>query len=99
MKEYIDREHLLSEYCSENERTWNNGLWYIEHEPTADVVEIPEGATNGDMVKAMFPNCEQKEHINNGYFEMYFDGDFGNASYMRVSKDWWDAPYKKEVEE
>ena len=60
---------------------------------------IPDNATNGDMIKAMFPNCEQKEHINNGYFEMYFDKDLGNASYMRVSKDWWDAPYKKEVKE
>lgn len=60
---------------------------------------IPEGATNGDMIKAMFPNCEQKEHMNNGYFEMYFDNDLKNASYMRVSKDWWRAPYKKEVEE
>ena len=62
-------------------------------------IEITEGATNGDMIKAMFPNCEQKEHIHNGYFEMYFDKDLGNASYMRVSNDWWNAPYKREVEE
>ena len=39
MAEYIDKEHLLTEYCSEDERTWDNGLWYIEHEPTANVVE------------------------------------------------------------
>jgi hypothetical protein len=56
---------------------------------------IPENATNGDMIKAMFPKCEQKEHINNnGYFEMYFDNDLKNADYMRVSKKWWNAPYK-----
>ena len=62
-------------------------------------VEVLGNLTNGDMIKALFPNCEQKEHMNNGYFEMYFDNDLKNASYMRVSKDWWNAPYKKEVEE
>ena len=60
---------------------------------------IPENATNGDMIKAMFPKCEQKEHINNnGYFEMYFDNDLKNADYMRVSKKWWNAPYKEAEE-
>ena len=24
MAEYIDKEHLLTEYCSEDERTWDN---------------------------------------------------------------------------
>jgi hypothetical protein len=57
-------------------------------------VELPYNATNGDMIKTMFQNCEQKEHMHNGYFEMYFDNELGNASYMRVSKDWWNAPYK-----
>jgi hypothetical protein len=60
---------------------------------------IPENATNGDMIKTMFPKCEQKEHINNnGYFEMYFDNDLKNADYMRVSKKWWNAPYKEAEE-
>lgn len=67
--------------------------------PIHNAIIIPKGATNGDMIKAMFPNCEQKEHMHNGYFEMYFDNDLKNASYMRVSKDWWNTPYKKEVEE
>jgi hypothetical protein len=63
--------------------------------PPVNAIEIPDGATNGDMIKAMFPKCEQKEHINNnGYFEMYFDNDLKNADYMRVSKKWWNAPYK-----
>ncbi len=62
-----------------------------------DIIPIPEGATIGDIIKAMFPNCEQKEPMYNGYFEKYFDDDLENASYMRVSKDFWNAPYKKEV--
>lgn len=68
-------------------------------EEEVDAIEIPKNATNGDMIEKMFPNCEQKEHMNNGYFEMYFDNDLKNASYMRVSKDWWNAPYKRGGEE
>jgi hypothetical protein len=62
------------------------------------LAKLPDGVTNGDIIKALFPNCEQKENIHNGYFEMYFDGDFGNPSYMRVREYWWNSPYKKEVE-
>ena len=65
----------------------------VQETLTVNAIEITDEMTNGDVIKAMFPNCEQKEHMNNGYFEMYFDGDFGNASYMRVSKDWWNTPY------
>lgn len=62
----------------------------------ANGTPIPDNATNGDMIEKMFPNCEQKEHMNNRYFEMYFDNDLKNASYMRVSKEWWNAPYWEE---
>lgn len=75
---------------------------YIDKERFREVVhriEIPKNATNGEVIKAMFPNCEQKEHIYNGYFEMYFDNDFRNACYMRVSKEWWNAPFKRGGEE
>lgn len=72
---------------------------YDARKQLKNAIIILEGATNGEVIKAMFPNCEQKEHMNNGYFEMYFDNDLKNASYMRVSKDWWNTPYKKEVEE
>jgi hypothetical protein len=62
-------------------------------------IEIIKNLTNGDIIKNLFPNCKQKEHIHNGYFEIYFDGDFGNASYMRISNDWWNAPYEGGKEE
>ena len=71
----------------------------IEKIPEVKAIPIPDNATNGDMIIAMFPNCEQKEHMNNGYFEMYFDNDLKNASYMRVSKDWWNTPFKRGREE
>lgn len=56
-----------------------------------DFIEIPEGATNGDMIKSIFPQLEvfimgdnQQVTILCGEVRMDFD------------KDWWDSPYRKE---
>lgn len=52
-------------------------------------IEIPEGATNGDMIKAIFPNC-------------VIDEDFGGAVITNIDnkqywrKEWWNSPYRKE---
>lgn len=54
---------------------------------------IPDNATNGDMIKALFPNAEywdstefeNEERIN---FE-------GNDCLECLNLDWWNAPYKK----
>lgn len=50
------------------------------------VVVIPDNTTNGDMIKAMFPKmfCDTKGQTEE------FTG--------MTLKDWWNAPYKKEVE-
>lgn len=58
-----------------------------------EVIIIPEGATNGDMINAMFPNIEieQIEDIIDVY----------GMSKCRVTydTDWWNKPYKSESEE
>lgn len=67
--------------------------------PTANVIPIPKGATNGDMIKAMFPNTS----VCNTYPSFEDDDVFfisiDSAKYvsieMRVLKSWWNAPYKK----
>ena len=57
-----------------------------------DFIEIPEGATNGEMIKAVFPNIEieQIEDIIDVY----------GMSKCRVTydTDWWNSPYRKEQE-
>lgn len=61
------------------------GKSQIENAPTISAVPIPEGATNGDVLKALFPKkewlqvmavCERDKDI----------------------KGWWNAPYKTESE-
>ena len=55
---------------------------------------IPEGATNGDMIKAMFPSSEVRE-IMDDLVHYTLDGYVG----AYTPKDWWNTPYKKEVKE
>lgn len=54
----------------------------IDGLPTVNAVVIPEGATNGDMIEAMFDN------------KMAYNLEFYIKNYM-LCTDWWNAPYKK----
>lgn len=67
--------------------------------PIHNAIIIPEGATNGDMIKALFPDAMKSNFIESGldmkdYVTIYV-GDYE----MRVAYDWWSAPYKSEIED
>jgi hypothetical protein len=55
---------------------------------------LPKGATNGDMIKALFPNYEETRMCGD---VRYGSKEYYNLEFV-VDEDWWDAPYKKEVE-
>lgn len=50
-------------------------------------INIPEGATNGDVIKAVFPNYECREYQS----YVIIVTPYGNISFW---KDWWNEPYK-----
>ncbi len=52
-------------------------------------VEITGNLTNGDMIKAMFPN-----ELLTSITSTLWWGDN-----MSFNKDWWNAPYKREIKE
>ena len=57
---------------------------------------IPSNATNGDMIKAMFPDViieEGEDTVHLKYPTVNSDPLF----FVQVSKKWWNAPFKKEV--
>ena len=56
---------------------------------------IPDNATNGDMIKVLFPNCDYLEFIHdiNVYPDKTKQKVVGN-----FDRDWWNAPYKAESE-
>ena len=56
-------------------------------------IEIPNGATNGDVIKTIFPYIE----IEGIGGEIKCIATKNGTSYFAL--DWWNAPYKKSGEE
>lgn len=57
-----------------------------------DAIIIPEGMTNGDVIKAMFPNVEcGKDELGN-----VFIISSAQLGYIAFRKNWWNASYKGE---
>lgn len=61
---------------------------------------ISDNATNGDVIKAMFPNIDFTEmtFTVHATTSVISNGVKGNISYD-FWKDWWNAPYKAESED
>ncbi len=66
------------------------------------VNQIPTGATNGDVIKAMFPDAK----IGRGFYGIEntplicLNLGTNHAAYeMTFIEDWWNAPYNQKVEE
>lgn len=55
---------------------------------------IPDNATNGDMIKAMFPNTEVDDYDygKDPVIDVYGIDD---TEYITLRKTWWNAPYQK----
>ena len=66
---------------------------YFEVKRNPNIIEIPEGATNGQMIRTMFPDAK----IVSGYKEYMLVTFSGNIS-MTFNMDWWISPYRKEQE-
>lgn len=55
---------------------------------------FPKGATNGDMIKTMFPYIKIHEHEKTDICDAHIQIDIWDFT-IYVSKDWWDTPYKR----
>lgn len=58
-----------------------------------NAVIIPDNATNGDMINALFPNA-MNIRVDGGYPLNYII----EGEWHRNLKDWWNAPYKENKE-
>ena len=92
---YINKvkEVTLEDSVSFISYTPDNGVdCYIN----ADTVfTLPENPTNGDMIKALFPNAEIFRREEYGYQYVFVTiQDMGNS--WKIRGEWWDAPYRKE---
>lgn len=51
------------------------------------MMSIPDNATNGDVIKAIFPKREVIEH------DTYIEVAWGEGM-DEFDKDWWNSPYE-----
>lgn len=65
----------------------------VERMKVVDIIPIPEGATNGKMLKIMFPDL--KVEIEGTHITCWID----EHRWFAPDYDWWNAPYKVESEE
>ena len=61
----------------------------IRRLPTINAVVIPDNATNGDVIKAVFDVTEVRQ------LDYCVFVDTSDDAILRFYKDWWNAPYKK----
>lgn len=61
------------------------------------LAKLPEDATNGDVIQALFPNIQWDNECN-GVFYGYKTND-RMMPMLGADFNWWNAPYKGESEE
>jgi hypothetical protein len=73
-------------------RDWQEGV---------QAIPIPKRATNGDMIKAMFPDYTTYEFAIEDSLKiatMFVIPETSQVFYVHFDLDWWNAPYSKEGE-
>ena len=89
----ISRKLIIEEA---NERQKNGD--YITKGFIKSLPSAFEGMTNGDVMKAVFPNASIFENRDNEpypYVDVFLYGESDMNCYR---KTWWDSPYKAESE-
>ena len=70
----------------------------IRRLPTINAVVIPDNATNGDMIKALFPNVPVDKFFQDT-ISFYPLMPNGLTDEVHFDECWWNAPYKREGDE
>ena len=84
----IDADKLLTHIEDFGEGQYRLDLidpYYVRNAPTVDAIPLPDEATNGEVIMALFPNTNHFE--NNGIMNTDIDGG------TLFNEDWWNAPY------
>ena len=69
----------------------DDGLDYeVLEQAVVNGAPIPDNATNGDVIKAMFPNIEVEEQGKDLF--IVFNMDIQGTPFYKA---WWNAPYQK----
>lgn len=98
--ELIDKNDLIKRMCIGAPMNWTDSERELGEESQfrddmltirccqeVPAIPIPARATNGDMIKAMFPNLESREKA----FEIEITVNKNKVG--NISIDWWNASY------
>lgn len=68
----------------------------LDNQPTVNAIPIQKDATNGDMIKAMFPNAQIDYHEKSDLVDRYVIVYIKDCDTCQdYSYDWWNAPYRE----
>lgn len=84
-------------FCYEDRFNGKTLVAYM-HRAIKEGVVLPNNATNGEVIKAMFPNVKTIGHpikTENDSIRNHAIGE----EILRCSDSWWNAPYKAESED
>ena len=74
-------------------KVWSKRRGSIPYTNIAFGTPIQDDATNGEVFMLIFPDAEVE--IEGKYITLWLD----EYKWLDIDYDWWNAPYKKEVEE
>lgn len=84
-------------YLAKNYIDGNKSLGQcLDEMPTVNAIEILDGATNGDVIQAIFPNAPIDTESYTNYVMVKLDYHTQYDGGLMFDKEWWNAPYKKE---
>ena len=94
MKLIIDIDDELYDYMQTDicNSVLDNRFDYAVRYAVKDGIPFPKDATNGDILRIIFPKA--KHELQKFYEEDTIVFDL-NLFYMRISADWWNSPYKE----
>lgn len=99
MKVIIDIPEESIRYANEIPNTYCK--WLLSYNDIVRAIKlgipIPDNATNGEILKTMFPNIEADEAKTNtgGYIEVKYLDTTDKCDATAFRKNWWNAPYKR----
>jgi len=83
----IDADEL-QRISDEREEKYGAAFINLDDMPTLNAIVIPENATNGDVIKAAFPDAKWWVNDDNEIFT-----DMPNNKSIYFDFSWWSAPY------
>lgn len=83
--------NIANPYTSQAVKMAIKALESEDHEPKVICISTPDGITNGDIMRKVFPDFDISEYFDEVCLCKWINGTYKSYRYHR---EWWDAPYR-----